>query len=130
MDLEASPDTDWSHVDIDLLHSHLVDMDNVIMRSSVEREHIPGGAKFTITGDDRTAASIQRMVKAQTGMPGQSGEFTYAYEPSPNGATWTVTGSGAAEEQKIRALGFYGLIAGGAHHQAHHLMLAHGRIPH
>jgi hypothetical protein len=31
---------------------------------------------------------------------------------------------------KLRGLGFFGVLALGMHHQAHHLMIARGQSPH
>lgn len=128
--LEADPTTDWSTVNIDALREHLQDMDNVTMRAVVDRQNIPGGARFTITGDPATAASVERMVRAQTGMLGEIGEFDFVFERIQDGAVWTVTSADKTDETKIRGLGFFGLITGGGHHQAHHLALARGQMPH
>ncbi len=45
----------------------------------------------------------------------------------PGGAALVVTGS---DPDRIRALGFIGVMTVGMHHQAHHLALASGQNPH
>ena len=44
----------------------------------------------------------------------------------PNGIALTVTGPTALDQTKIRALGFFGLLTEGVHHELHHMMLAKG----
>jgi hypothetical protein len=41
-----------------------------------------------------------------------------------------VTVANPADIPKLRGLGFFGVMALGMHHQAHHLMIATGRAPH
>ena len=42
----------------------------------------------------------------------------------------TVTAADANQVQRIRGLGFIGIMVSGAHHQAHHLAMARGeRMP-
>ena len=43
--------------------------------------------------------------------------------------TLTVTSTLPADEAKIRALGFIGVMTRGMHHQQHHLMIARGQSP-
>ena len=51
-------------------------------------------------------------------------------EHSRDGALLTVTSSDPARATRIRALGVFGVMATGAHHQAHHLAIARGADPH
>jgi hypothetical protein len=48
----------------------------------------------------------------------------------PNGIQLTVTSADAKQVLKLRALGFMGIMVQGAHHQAHHLMMAKGGFTH
>lgn len=125
--LSADPQTDWSKVDIEGLRQHLIDMDNVTMRAQVERRATNGGTTFVATSPDpEVAASIQRMVLAHAAtMNGVQG-WTLSAETVPNGAALTAAG----DPEKVLALGFIGIMASGAHHQAHHLALAKGAMPH
>src|SRR5687768_15226365 len=41
--LEADPATDWSKVDIERLRQHLIDMNEVVLRSVVKQTSIAGG---------------------------------------------------------------------------------------
>jgi hypothetical protein len=124
--LMADPATDWSRVNINALREHLLDMDDVTLRSSVRTEEIPGGARFTVTGQGRTVEAIQRMTMAHA--PMVPAPFKMDAQERGDGAVVTVTTSDAAGVARIRALGFYGVMTLGAHHQEHHLAIARGEM--
>lgn len=128
--LEADPATNWSKVDIEALHRHLIDMDNVTLRAKVSVEPVEGGARFVVTGDGEVAGSARRMVLAHAGAMDGAGGWHMAAEERPGGAALTVTSPHAADAAKIRALGFIGIMTRGMHHQQHHLMLARGMSQH
>jgi hypothetical protein len=129
--LQADPATDWSKVDIDALRGHLLDMDNVMMRARVTTTPVPGGARFDVAGDsDADRQSVRRMVASHSAMTdGHDGRHEVS-SVTADGATLTVTAKGDAGQAEIRALGFFGLLTGGAHHQQHHLMMAKGEMRH
>src|SRR5581483_11935545 len=60
--LEADPATDWSTVDIERLRQHLIDMNEVMLRSAVTQAPVPGGLAMDITGAGRTEQAIRAMV--------------------------------------------------------------------
>jgi hypothetical protein len=128
--LEADPATDWSRVDIAGLREHLVDMDEVMLRSVAVVEEVPGGIAVELTGEDRTREALQRMVPAHAGELAKLRGFAAKGEATPDGARLVVTGADPATAARIRGLGFYGLMATGSHHQAHHLAIARGLHPH
>ena len=128
--LQADPKTDWSKVDIDALRQHLIDMDEVTMRAVAEKVPIENGLRIKVTGSNRTLAAIQRMVPEHArDIDGLHG-WTVRTTPLPNGVELTVTASNPAEVQKIRALGFMGIMVQGSHHQMHHLAMAKGEPMH
>lgn len=128
--LEADPATDWSRINVGALRDHLVDMDNVTLRSDVVATPVPGGARFQVTSaDPRVQASIGRMVRMHAAMVGDSGE-TAAVADIGNGVALTVKGPDRRTEARIRALGFYGSLTEGVHHQRHHLAIARGEMHH
>jgi hypothetical protein len=47
-----------------------------------------------------------------------------------NGMSLTVTSDDPKEVQKIRGLGFIGILVTGSHHKPHHLAMARGEFPH
>lgn len=125
--LEANPNTDWSKANIDELRNHLVDMDNVTLHADVARTDIPGGARFVITSPDpRVRDSINRMTRLHASMANKEGPYRLAPGAIPDGTALTITAPDAAGQTKIRALGFFGLLTEGVHHQLHHSMLAKG----
>jgi hypothetical protein len=128
--LGADPATDWSQVDIAGLREHLVDMDVVMLRSVALVEDVPGGIAAEVSGEGRTREALQRMVPAHAGelarLPGWQAEA----EATPAGARLIVTSADPATAARIRGLGFFGLMATGSHHQAHHLAIARGLHPH
>ena len=126
--LMADPTTDWSRVDIEALRQHLIDMDNVTLRAHVDVQEVEGGARFEATSEDTAVTtSIRAMVPAHAEtMDGVEGWTMQAAE-IPGGAALVVTG---ADRDRIRALGFIGVMTVGMHHQAHHLALAAGQDPH
>ena len=128
--LEADPATDWSKVDIEALRRHLIDMDNVTLRSAVAAEPVDGGMRFTVTGEGPVVGSIRRMVAAHVATMNGTDGWSYRAEERPDGAALTVMSSRAGDAAKIRALGFIGVMARGMHHQDHHLMIARGMGPH
>lgn len=128
--LEADPRTDWSKVNIDALRDHLVDMDNLTLRARVIATAVPGGTRFEVAGDGPARDSIRRMARSHAAMVGgQAGEHVTVAD-APEGVTMTVVSDDPAGARKIRALGFFGIMSGGAHHQQHHLMMARGEIRH
>ncbi|WP_295537192.1 hypothetical protein [uncultured Thioclava sp.] len=126
--LLADPNTDWSRVDIEALRQHLIDMNNVTLHAQVRARDIPDGARFEATSDDpAVTTSIRAMVPAHVAtMNGVEG-WKMSAENIPGGSALIVKG---ADAQKIRALGFIGILTVGAHHQAHHLAIAMGEAMH
>lgn len=129
--LENDPGTDWSKVDISALREHLVDMDEVTMRSTASMRDIPGGFEARVTGTGRTVGAIQRMIAAHAvmGLDSQPSWNAQVTESS-DGVVLTVTSDEPGEVAHLRGLGFYGVLATGAHHQAHHLAMARGESVH
>jgi hypothetical protein len=128
--LRDDPETDWAQVDIKALRDHLVDMDNVTTKASVERKIDGLNATFLVTGNDVVAASIQRMVLAHSPMLQQSSDWTVTTVKQESGVGMSVQVGSKEELNQVLALGFFGLMTVGAHHQQHHLMIATGQSPH
>ncbi len=128
--LLADPQTDWSKVDVDALRQHLIDMDEVTLRAVVRKQPVDHGLRLIVTGSGRTLEAIRRMVPDQAhALDGQSGWVTQV-TLRPDGVTLTATAGSQTEVEKIRGLGFMGIMALGSHHQIHHLMIAKGQSMH
>ena len=127
--LEDDPATNWSKVDLESLRQHLIDMNDITLRSMVKPSPVPGGAAFEVTGEGRTAEAIRRMLTAHAPMLEMLPDYTATAVGIPGGTRLTVRAKRAgdtATESRIRGLGFIGLLTVGAHHTTHHLAIARG----
>lgn len=128
--LRDDPNTDWAQVDIKALRDHLVDMDNVTTKASVERTVDGTSVMFIVTGDDVVASSIRRMMLAHSLMLQGASDWAVIAGEVEGGASMLVQVGSDEELNQALGLGFFGLMTIGAHHQQHHLMIATGRSPH
>lgn len=128
--LEADPRTDWSRVDLERLRQHLIDMNEVVLRSEVKPRPIPGGLAMDVTGAARTEQAIRAMVVPHAAELSRMSGWVARTEPIPGGLRLTVTARQPEDARivaRIRALGFAGLLVQGGHHGPHHLAMAKGQ---
>ena len=128
--LEADPATDWSTVDLERLRQHLIDMNEVMLRSVVTQSPVPGGITMEVTGTGRTEDAIRAMLIPHAAELDRMPTLTATTERVPHGVRLTVVArqpDDANVVARIRGLGFAGLLTEGAHHQAHHLAMARGQ---
>jgi len=128
--LDSDPTTDWSKVDLEALRQHLIDMSEVTLKADAAPKRIDGGLAITVTGNGRTVAAIQRMVPAHAQEINGANGWSARTEPLAKGVLLVVTAKDPKEEQRIRGLGFIGIMVTGSHHQAHHLAMARGSLAH
>jgi hypothetical protein len=127
--LDADPATDWSKVDLERLRQHLIDMHEVVLRSTVKQAPVPGGLAMEITGPGRTEQAIRSMVVPHATELDRTPSLSAKTESIAGGVRLTVVAKKADDAKtaaRIRGLGFAGLLTEGAHHQAHHLAMAKG----
>ncbi len=127
--LEADPTTDWSKVNLERLRQHLIDMNDVTLRSEVKSAAIPGGLSMDVTGTGRTEQAIRGMVGPHAKELDQMKEWSARTEVIPGGLRLTVVAKNPDDTKtvaRIRGLGFIGLLTQGAQHQPHHLAMARG----
>ena len=124
--LESDPATDWSKVNIDRLRQHLLDMDEVVLRSVAKLRATEDSISIDVRGTGRTSDAIRRMVPAHAEMMNGYREWRSSTRLIDDGVIWTLTTPSATERERIRALGFYGLLTLGSHHAPHHLAIAKG----
>lgn len=125
--LEADPSTDWSRVDLGALRRHLVDMNALVLSAEVTEREIPGGIEVTVSGAGRAGEAARRMVPAHAGELARIEGWAASAEALAGGnVVLQVTSADPRAEAHIRGLGFFGLMASGAHHQPHHLAIARG----
>jgi hypothetical protein len=128
--LDADPTTDWSKVDLEALRQHLIDMNEVTLKAEATATAVDGGLAIAVTGSGRTLAAIQRMVPAHAQEIDGFNNWHAGTERLANGVMLTVTSTDPKEAQRIRGLGFIGILVSGSHHRPHHLAMAKGQFPH
>lgn len=128
--LEEDPDTDWSKVDITGLRSHLVDMDELTLNSSVEQSIDGRTVTFVVSGNGRTVEAIRAMIPAHAKELDKFPAWSTSAMVLPTGAELVIRADTDEALMKINALGFFGMMATGSHHQPHHLGMATGRMNH
>jgi hypothetical protein len=127
--LDADPATDWSKVDLERLRQHLIDMNEVVLRSAIKQTPVPGGLAMEVTGTGRTEQAIRAMVVPHALELDRMADWSATTESVPGGVRLTVVAERSDDAKvvaRIRGLGFAGLMTQGAHHQPHHLAMAKG----
>jgi hypothetical protein len=130
--LQADPDTDWRKVDLESLRQHLIDMDNFTNHVSVMgKRNVDNGVEVIVTADNerahqslrRVLAAHPRMLKLETGW-----DMVVARQ----GKQWrlTITSVHRKDAERIRGLGYIGIMTLGDHHPVHHWAMATGANPH
>ncbi len=123
--LEADPETDWSKVNISALREHLIDMNEVTLKSVARERRLDNGIEIAISGEGRTVEAIKRMAPAHARELVKTG-WSATTEDLPNGVKLIVTSTDPQQAVRIRGLGFMGIMVQGGHHQLHHLAMAKG----
>jgi hypothetical protein len=127
--LDADPSTDWSKVELERLRQHLIDMNEVVLRSQVKQSGVPGGLVMDVTGTGRTEQAIRAMLVPHAAELDRMPAFAAKTEPIAGGVRLTVTAKAPDDAKavaRLRGLGFIGLLTAGAHHGPHHLAMAKG----
>lgn len=127
--LDADPATDWGKVDVERLRQHLIDMNEVVLRSAVTATAVPGGLAMEVTGAGRTEQAIRAMVVPHAGELDRMPSYRATTSPIAGGVRLIVLARNPDDTRlvaRIRGLGFAGLMTEGAHHQEHHLAMARG----
>ena len=127
--LKADPKTDWSKVNLEALRQHLIDMDNVVMRSAVVQSNVDGGISLDVTGTGEVTAAIRRMLSMHAMALSAEPDWNAAATEIPNGERLVVTAKNPKDAKAVamlRGLGFAGIVTEGDHHAMHHLAVARG----
>ncbi len=128
--LEADPETDWSQINLTALRNHLVDMDLLITDTVAAHTKLENGLRIEVTGDQRSLAAAQRMVSAHAAFLRDAEDWTIDVTHGDDSVIMVVTADAKRTVSKIKALGFYGLMASQDHHRAHHWGMALGGSAH
>lgn len=125
--LQADPNTEWRKVDINRLREHLVDMDQLTLNASVRQREEANQIIFEVIGTGRTVRAIKAMTPAHAIELNKSTNWEVTAESTDDGSIMRLSSDQVGELEKIKALGFFGIMATGAHHQEHHLAMARGK---
>ncbi len=130
--MNADPDTDWSKVDLEALRQHLRDMFEFSYNVDVlSQQPLEKGVKILVKATTpRADKALARVLRAHPMMLKMETGWTMQSQRQKDGYEITVTTSKPSEVDKIRGLGYIGILAYGKHHQAHHWAMATGRNPH
>jgi hypothetical protein len=127
--LDADPKTDWSKVDLERLRQHLIDMNEVVLRSEVRQTPVAGGLAMEVTGTVRTEQAIRAMLVPHARALDRLPAYAARTETVPGGVRLIVTAKTPDDAKmvaRLRGLGFAGLLTEGGHHGPHHLAMARG----
>ncbi len=130
--LNADPNTDWNKVNIEALRSHLVDMyEMTINVNIISQKPVKNGLRVKMQAiGNRASAALKRVFSAHPMMLEQETGWKMSVEMNNNEYTLTITSNKLEDVDKIRGLGYIGLMAYGNHHQPHHWSMAKGSNPH
>ncbi len=127
--LVADPATDWSQVNVEALRRHLIDMDDVTMRSTIAQREVPGGFVADITSAGAASGAIRRMVPTHAAMYASAPGFRATTQEIPGGIRLTMVARNVGDARQVarlRGLGTIGFLVDGDHHTVHHLAIARG----
>jgi hypothetical protein len=111
------------------LRQHLIEMDEVTLRSAATQRNVDGGVEMNVTGAGRTISAIRQLVGSHAATLEMGGTYHAVSTDIPSGVKLTVTArdpNDAKTIARIRGLGFAGIITEGNHHAQHHIALARG----
>ena len=130
--LNSNPNTDWKKVNLEALRLHLIDMRNMTFDVDViSQEKIPFGSKVTIKATTKSSnLTLQRVFKAHPRQLKLEAGWDMKVTRNGNQYILRTTTANKKDVDKIRGLGYIGLMAYGVHHQKHHWMMANGMKPH
>jgi len=127
--LEADPSTNWSNVDLESLRQHLLDMKAFTEEISViSKEPYEDGVKIKVKPENKRAGeALKRVFQMHPAMLKKEKGWDMQAQEEDDKWTVIVTTTKTSEVDKIRALGYIGILTEGAHHQHHHWMIATGQ---
>lgn len=128
--LEKNPNTNWNQVNIEALRQHLLDMKAFTEEVRVlDKQAINMGVKLEVRPlTKRAKTALRRVLMMHPAMLEK--EKGWKMKAMHNGDRWIIRCTAASPDDvpQIRALGYIGLLAMGAHHQLHHWMIATGKM--
>jgi len=130
--LDADPKTDWSKITLEALRQHLVDMHNFTINIDVlSQTPLEKGMKAVVLPTtEGSKASLNRVLAAHAAQLKRETGWEMHVEKKGDVFTIIVSTHKLAEVDRIRGLGYIGIMALGAHHQVHHWSMVTGEDPH
>lgn len=130
--LANDPTTNWEKVNIEALRKHLSDMEDMTLNIEViSQSPVQGGLAVVIKPTtNRSAAVLKRVFSAHPKQLKNETGWMMDVDYSNGQYTLTTTTEDPNEVNKIRGLGYIGLMAPGNHHQPHNLSMARDNNPH
>lgn len=120
----------FAFVNLEALRQHLLDMKAFTEEVEVISEKpVENGVEIQVQPrTERAVGALKRLLSMHPAMLNK--EKGWTMETERQGNQWTIicTTMGKTEVEKIRALGYIGLLTQGAHHQLHHWMIANGEM--
>ncbi|MGD8428359.1 MAG: hypothetical protein PVH63_12075 [Balneolaceae bacterium] len=126
--LEADPNTDWSRVNLEALRQHLLDMKAFTEDVAVlSKRPVANGVEIQVRPEtERAVEALKKLFSMHPAMIKEEKGWDMEVNHERNKWIITCTTQNKAEIDKMRALGYIGLLTEGAHHQLHHWMIATG----
>ena len=128
----ADPNTDWTKVNLEALRQHLLDMNDMTLNVDViSQKKVEHGLEAIIKPTTtRAALALARVFKAHPAQLQRETGWHMVIVKQGQKYILTTTSPNKKEADKIRGLGYIGLMAYGNHHQFHHWAMATGKNPH
>lgn len=116
--LDADPHTDWSKVNLEALRQHLVDMQNFTLYVEVlSQTPIAQGMKAEVRPTTKgSEASLERVFAAHPAQLKRETGWEMHVTKQGDVFVLTVTTPNEAEVDRLRGLGYIGVMALGAHY--------------
>lgn len=130
--LNNDPNTNWQQVNIEALRQHLLDMHDMTLNIEVlAQTPIDNGLKAVIRPTTtRAELALDRVFKAHPVQLERETGWKMQVIKNDDHYALTIISKNPKDVDKIRGLGYIGLMAYGNHHQPHHLAMATGNNPH
>jgi hypothetical protein len=129
--LESNPNTNWEKVNLEALRLHLVEMQDITINVNVAEKNVESGFEAIIMPISRRALrAVGNVLQNHKSMLESETGWHMEVIKTEDVFNITVTTTDVNEINKIRGLGYIGVMAYGNHHQPHHWALASGENPH
>jgi hypothetical protein len=129
--LEANKNTDWSKVNIEALRKHLVEMEDATLNVTLKQVNVKNGfAAMIFPQTNRAVKSLFNLLKNHPEQMEKETGWVMVVNRVDDHFEITVTTKNDKEIDKIRGLGYIGVIAYGDHHKKHHWSMASGEEVH